>query len=242
MEVINSLTNKKIKQYTKLLQKKYRDLTGLFLVEGEHLVLEAAQVGCLKEVIMCEDYKYHFDVPTTYVTYDIIKKLSHTLTPQKVIGVCQKLVPQKLGSKVLILDDIQDPGNLGTIIRSSCAFNIDTIILSTKSVDQYNDKVIRASEGMIFKINIIRDDLLAVIKSLKENKYLIYGTKVVGGTPLNEVTPPSQYALIMGNEGSGVSNEVLKLCDEYLYIPMNKQCESLNVAIATSIILYSLNK
>ncbi len=242
MEIISSLDNKKIKNYSKLLQKKYRDLDNLFIVEGEHLVKEAYASNVLKEVIMCEDYNLNLNVPTTYVTYDVIKKLSNTLNPQKIMGICYKLKTKEIGDKVLILDDIQDPGNLGTIIRSSVAFNIDTIILSNNTVDLYNDKVIRASEGMLFKINILRDDIVNVINHLKANNYSIYGTKVDGGKDISTIKPSSKYALVMGNEGAGVKDEILNLCDEYLYIPMNSECESLNVGVATSIILYSLNK
>ena len=242
MEVISSLDNKKIKNYSKLLQKKYRDTDNLFIVEGEHLVKEAYQSKVLVEVIMCEGYDIDIDVPITYVTYEVIKKLSNTLNPQKIMGICKKIKEKEIGNKVLILDDIQDPGNLGTIIRSCVAFNIETIILSNNSVDLYNDKVIRASEGMIFKVNIIRDDLIKVINNLKDNNYVIYGTKVDGGENIDKVVVAPKYALVMGNEGAGVSTKVLELCDKYLYIPMNSNCESLNVGVATSIILYSLNK
>ncbi len=242
MEVINSLDNKKIKNYSKLLLKKYRDIDNKFIVEGEHLVKEAYESKVLEEVIMCEDYEIDFNVPITYVTYEVIKKLSNTLNPQKIMGICKKIENKDIGDKVLILDGIQDPGNLGTIIRSSVAFNINTIILSNNSVDIYNDKVLRATEGMIFKVNIIRDDIVKIINKLKEENYIIYGTKVDGGEDINNIISPSKYALVMGNEGAGVSNEVLSLCDKYLYIPMNKNCESLNVGVATSIILFSLNK
>lgn len=242
MEVISSLDNKKIKNYSKLLQKKYRDTDNLFIVEGEHLVKEAYQSKVLVEVIMCEGYDIDIDVPITYVTYEVIKKLSNTLNPQKIMGICKKIKEKEIGNKVLILDDIQDPGNLGTIIRSCVAFNIETIILSNNSVDLYNDKVIRASEGMIFKVNIIRDDIVKVINNLKDNNYVIYGTKVDGGENIDKVVVAPKYALVMGNEGAGVSTKVLDLCDKYLYIPMNSNCESLNVGVATSIILYSLNK
>ncbi len=242
MEVISSLDNKKIKNYSKLLQKKYRDTDNLFIVEGEHLVKEAYQSKVLVEVIMCEGYDIDIDVPITYVTYEVIKKLSNTLNPQKIMGICKKIKEKEIGNKVLILDDIQDPGNLGTIIRSCVAFNIETIILSNNSVDLYNDKVIRASEGMIFKVNIIRDDIIKVINNLKDNNYVIYGTKVDGGENIDKVVVAPKYALVMGNEGAGVSTKVLELCDKYLYIPMNSNCESLNVGVATSIILYSLNK
>ena len=242
MEVITSLDNKRIKNYAKLLNKKYREQEGLFLVEGEHLVIEAKNAGCLVEVIKCEDYDMDFDVSTTLVTYDVIKKLSNTLNPQKVIGVCKMLDNKDIGNKVLILEDIQDPGNLGTIIRSSVAFGVDTIVLSNNTVDMYNDKVLRSSEGMIFHIDIVKMDVSECIDRLHEEGYEIYGTKVDGGTDLRDVTAQDKYAVIMGNEGAGVSSATLDKCDKYIYIPMNTECESLNVGVATSIILYEMNK
>ena len=240
MEVITSLDNKRIKNLAKLLNKKYRDETGMFLVEGEHLVIEAKRAGSLMEVIKCEDYEMDFDVTTTIVTYDVIKKLSNTLNPQKVIGVCKKLDNKDIGNKVLILEDIQDPGNLGTIIRSSVAFGVDTIVVSNNTVDMYNDKVLRSSEGMIFHIDIVKIDVNECIDKLHSEGYEIYGTKVDGGTDLREITVGDKYAVVMGNEGAGVSEFTLDKCDKYIYIPMNSDCESLNVGVATSIILYEL--
>ena len=240
MEVITSLDNKRIKNLAKLLNKKYRDETGMFLVEGEHLVIEAKRSGSLIEVIKCEDYEMDIDVTTTIVTYDVIKKLSNTLNPQKVIGVCKKLDNKDIGNKVLILEDIQDPGNLGTIIRSSVAFGVDTIVVSTNTVDMYNDKVLRSSEGMIFHIDIVKMDVNECIDKLHAEGYEIYGTKVDGGTDLREITVGDKYAVVMGNEGAGVSEFTLDKCDKYIYIPMNSDCESLNVGVATSIILYEL--
>lgn len=242
MDVIKSLDNNRIKKYSKLLIKKFRDSEGLFLVEGEHLVAEAFKKGILVEVIQTEDCSLSYDVLTTYVTYDVLKKLSNCITPQKVIGVCKKFLPRDVKGKVLLLDDIQDPGNLGTIIRSSVAFGVDSIVLSLNSVDVYNDKVIRSSEGMIFNINIIRDDLKGVIDRLHSDEYVVYGTKVDGGKILNQIEQGDKVAFVMGNEGAGVKKEILELCDEYLYIPMDSSCESLNVGVATSIILYEFYK
>ena len=242
MEVINSLQNEKIKNLSKLLDKKYRDLEGKFLVEGKHLVEEAEKSGLLLEVIKCEEVMGDYEAPTTLVTYEVIRKLSNTVNPQRIIGVVKKLEEKELGNKVLILDDIQDPGNLGTIIRSSLAFNVDSIVLSKTSVDVYNDKVIRSSEGMIFHINIVRRDILNLIDELHDNGYKVYGTKVDGGTSVIKIDVSNKYALVMGNEGNGVKKEILDLCDEYVYIDMNSSVESLNVGVATSIILYEFNK
>ncbi len=242
MEVITSLDNKRIKNASKLLNKKYRDEESKFLIEGEHLVEEAYKAGILLEVFMCEDMDMKLDVPTTYVTYDVIKKLSNTVNPQRIVGVAKKLEEKELGNKILVLDDIQDPGNLGTIIRSSLAFGIDSIVLSPNTVDMYNDKVLRSSEGMIFHINIVRRDLFELIDKLKEDNYEILGTSVSVGMYVDKVELNNKYALIMGNEGNGVHEELLDMCDNYLYIPMNNKVESLNVAVATSIILYEFNK
>lgn len=240
MEVITSLENKKIKNLSKLLLKKYRDVEEKFLVEGEHLVLEASKKGCLLEVLQTEDYVGNYHVPVTYVTYDVIKKLSHSVTPQKVIGVVQKIQEREIGYKVLLLDQLQDPGNLGTIIRSSVAFQVDTIVLSSDCVDLYNDKVIRASEGMLFSINIIKRDLSSFIDELHRKEYFVLGTKVTDGEDIRNIELPSKVALVMGSEGSGVREEILQKCDKYVYISMSSQCESLNVGVATSILLYEM--
>ncbi len=240
MEVVTSLDNKRIKNLSKLLIKKYRDEEGKFLVEGEHLVEEAYKAGVLLEVVKCEDYIGEYDVPTTLVTYEVIKKLSNTQSPQRIIGVCKKLEEKEIGNKILVLEDLQDPGNLGTIIRSSVAFNVDTIIVSNNTVDIYNDKVLRSSEGMLFHINIIKRDVNNILDELHNNGYILYGTKVDGGTNIKEIEVSEKFAVIMGNEGAGVSDDTLDKCDKYLYIPMNNNCESLNVGVATSIILYEL--
>lgn len=240
MEVVTSLDNKRIKNLSKLLIKKYRDEEKKFLVEGEHLVEEAYKAGVLLEVVKCPDYERDFNVPTTLVSYDVIKKLSSTLKPQKVIGVCKYLEEKELGEKIVILDDLQDPGNLGTIIRSCVAFNVDTLVVSPNTVSIYNDKVLRSSEGMIFHLNIVIKDIDTLIDELHRDDYVIFGTKVDGGINIKEIDIPNKFAIIMGNEGAGVSSSILSKCDKYMYIPMNNKCESLNVGVATSIILYEL--
>lgn len=241
--VIESLENKKIKELRKLKQKKYRDKTKTYLVEGIHLVNEAYKSKDLLEIILLEDEKLDINIKTTYVTKEVLKSISELETPYSVIGVCKyKEENNDIGKKVLILDGIQDPGNLGTIIRSSLAFSVDTIILSNNTVDLYNSKVLRGAQGMHFHINIIRSDLLNELKRLKNFGYKIYGTNVSNGISIKNVKDLEKYAIIMGNEGAGMSKELENLCDENIYIDMNRTCESLNVAVATSIILYELNK
>ena len=240
--VITSLENKKIKNYLKLKNKKYRDLEKMFLIEGEHLVEEAIKSNLLIDLLVLEDSLIDYDFSYTYVSLNVMKKLSNMESCPKMIGVCKFLeTKEEFGNKVLLLDDIQDPGNLGTIIRSCLAFGIKDIVLNTNSVDLYNDKVIRSSQGMIFKMNIIRCDLISLINELKKEDYLILGTNVNDGCDVRLVDT-NKYALIMGNEGAGVKSEISDLCDKNLYITMNENCESLNVGVATSILLYELNR
>lgn len=237
-----SIDNKKIKDIKKLNIKKYRDKVNKFLIEGEHLVLEAYKTGYLEELILEEDTIFPINVNTFYVSNNIINYLSSLETPQNIMGICKKKKDETIGNRVLILEDIQDPGNLGTIIRSAVAFNIDTIILSNKCVDLYNSKVIRASQGMLFHINIIVSDLYEIIPKLKNLNYKVYGTKVTHGKDIKTIEKKSKFAIIMGNEGNGMSDEISEFCDEFIYIEMNSACESLNVGVATSIILYELDK
>ena len=236
--MIDSLDNKKIKELTSLKIKKYRDQYGLFLVEGKHLVDEAKKSGLLEEVILLDD-EYDFD-KKLIVSEKVMKKLSFQDSLPSIMGVCKIKDNKLIGSKYLLLDGIQDPGNLGTIIRSSLAFGVDTIVLSKDSVDLYNDKVIRSTQGMIFHINIIRCDLEDVINKIKGDIKII-GTSLGDSTPLRSIDKLERYALIVGNEGNGVKKEILDLCDDIVRIDMNKDVESLNVGVATSIILYEMS-
>lgn len=239
--VITSLTNDKVKYLTKLNNKKFREEENKFLIDGYHLVEEAYKLGLLESVIVLEE-DLSFNVENIIVTKDIMKKISCLDTPPNIMGVCSMLKESISGNKFLILDGIQDPGNLGTIIRTSVAFNIDTILLSKDCVDIYNPKVIRSTQGMIFNINFKRCDLEEEINKLKDKNIPIYTTNVHNGIDIRNIDNKDKYALIMGNEGNGVSDNISSLADQNIYIKMNSKVESLNVAVATSILLYELNK
>jgi len=236
----SSVNNQKIKDLKRLSLKKYRDKENLFLIEGDHLVKEAYKNGYLKELLIKEDLNYELDVQTNYISESVLNYLTSLPSPTGIIGVCEKKENVLKEGKILILDGVQDPGNLGTIIRSSVAFNIDSIVINDKCADPYSDKVIRSSQGMIFRANIIKDDLENIILKLK-NSHKIFGTKVTGGKSLKSIAKFKKFAIIVGNEGAGVSENLLNLCDENIYIEMNNACESLNVGVATSIILYELS-
>lgn len=237
-----SINNEYIKNIKKLNEKKYRDKNYLYLIEGEHLIEEAYKSNALESVLIKEGYDIDIDIKKDYISDSVLKYISNLDNPTNFIGVCKKKESKISGNKIVILDNIQDPGNLGTIIRSCVAFNVDTLILSTNSVDLYNSKVIRATQGMIFKLNVVIADIEDEINNLKNNNYKIIGTKVNGGKSLKDFDKYEKFVIIMGNEGAGVSNSMLDLCDEYLYIDMNEACESLNVGVATSIILYEMGK
>lgn len=232
--MIESVNNERIKKYAKLNNKKFRDETGLFIVEGEHLVSEARNAGILVEAFSLDGSI------GTKVTESVMKKLSSLKSVPKQIGIAEKGVSDDIYGNVLVLDGIQDPGNLGTIIRSAVAFNIDTIIASSDTVDVYNTKTLRSSEGMFFHINYVVGDLEEIIAKL--NDYLILTTDVNAGEDIRNLKLTQKYALIVGNEGNGVRENIATLANKSIYIPMNNMCESLNVAIATSIILYELTQ
>lgn len=240
--VYTSIENKKIKELKKLNTKKYRDQSNTFLIEGEHLVLEAYKKGLLVELLLEENTRLDIDIKTSYLSRQVVKYISELDNPSNIMGICKKTKEKEIGNKILILDDIQDPGNFGTIIRSAVAFNIDTIVVSNNTVDLYNSKVIRASQGMIFNINIIKKELNEFVSNIKKDGYEIYVTKVNGGKSLKTIEKMKKFAIIMGNEGAGVCENLMNQADQYLYIDMNNNCESLNVAVATSIILYELDK
>lgn len=237
MKKIESINNEHIKALYKLKTKKNRDESQMFLVDGYHLVKEAQQY--LKEVLIVDEKDAISGVENILVTMEIIKKLSSTETPQPIIGVCHYFKEEiEAVNRVLLLDNLQDPGNVGTLIRSALGFNMDLIVLSNDSVDIYNDKVIRASQGAIFKIKIIRKDICEMIEILKDKGIKVWGTSLKNGKALNDFEKVNKYALVLGNEGNGVKEAILNKCDKCIFVEMEKKLESLNVGIAGSIIMH----
>ncbi len=230
--LITSVDNPRIKELCKLKTSKGRKKEGKFLVEGAHLVNEARKCGCLLEAYSLTEKEGYITI-----TDNVMRKLSQTDTVVPEIGLCRIVKKEELADRILILDGVQDPGNMGALMRSAKAFGFDTIVLGEGSCDIYNDKAIRSSQGAIFKLSFIQADLLEYIPALKG--YTIYGTNVVNGIILAEAIASDKLALILGNEGNGVRKEVQALADKNLYIPMHNT-ESLNVSVAGSIIMYSL--
>ena len=244
MDKITSLQNNKIKEVAKLKEKKYREDSNLYLVEGYHLVKEALHHKKLKEVYIEDsetiDESLYKGVKIYIVTKEIIKKLSSVVTAQGIIGVVEKsnkVIDSDL-KKLLVLDNIQDPGNLGTIIRTAAALGLDALVLTDDTVDVYNDKVIRATQGALFKIPIIVMPKEKIVTFLKDNEYDIVVSSLNAKQELSDIIPSQTFAIVVGNEGNGVSKLFLDSATTSVIIPMHNEVESLNVAVAASILMY----
>ena len=239
--MIESKENKKIKYIRHLRENKFMKEEKKFVVEGDHLVKQAKLSGVLLETY--STYERYYGVLNNVVSKNVMDYISTLPSSTDVIGVC-KFIDNKeeLGKRIIILDNVQDPGNIGTIIRSAKAFNVDTVVLGKGTVKKYNEKVIRASQGMLFKVNVIEEDLKTFIPRLKNDGYLVYGTDVIGGNDVKKVNLEGKVALVLGNEGNGVSQDIKELVNDNLYIKINDDCESLNVAVAASILMYEMAK
>lgn len=238
--LITSKDNGRIKEIRKILNKKYSLEKGLFIIEGENLVEEAIKNNLLKELYVLEGYECKYDFQYYEVTHEVMKSISDLKSTPRLLGVAKIKKEEKIGKKIIILDDIQDPGNAGTIIRNAVAFGIDTVVFSKSSVSVYNEKTLRSTGGMIFNINIIIDDLEHVISQIKDNNIKVIGTSLNTSKSLETLEKMDNFAIIFGNEGNGVSEDILSLCDEVIKINMNSKCESLNVAVSSGIVLYNL--
>lgn len=228
---ITSINNEKVKYWSSLKIKKFRDEEEIFIIEGEHLVNIALEKNLVIDLITMNPNKY----PEAYiVTSEIMKKISSQVSPSDVCATVKYLKSTLTDTNAIVLDALQDPGNLGTIIRSAVAFGFDNIILGKNTVDIYNEKVVRSTEGMIFDINIMKIDLVNNLTALKDMGYTIVGASLNATNSIKDVKN-KKIALIIGNEGAGM-NEFIK-CDYYVKIKMNERCESLNAGVSASILM-----
>lgn len=246
---ITAINNDTVKACVKLQKKKHRDETGLFLLEGYKSVYEAVQSGVkLKTVFILKEKvsKYSF-INTDIIETNsaVLKKISTTDTAPEVVGIAyqpeQNLESLKTAKKVVLLENIADVGNLGTVIRSAVAFNIDAIILYGQSVDIYNPKCVRSTVGNLWKINILQ------IPTLSELKPYFNDFERVATLPKNDNTvmfndwKPAEKTLIMfGSEADGLSDELIKYSNKGLTIEMSEKVESLNLGVSASIIMHKL--
>ena len=241
MERIVSAQNERIRKLTKLHQKKDRDASGLFLVEGEHLIQEALKAGLVQEIFYDEDCPFPF-AHTTCVSTPVLAKLSGNVSAARWIAVCrQPDLDCRQPQRVLMLDGVQDPGNLGTLIRTAVSFGFDEVLCSPECADFYNDKTIRSTQGALFHLPVRRLDLAAAARQLQAEGFTVAATSLQESRTMDTVPASAKIALVLGNEGQGVSKEMLAAADTCVRIEMNG-FESLNVAVAGGILMYHFRK
>jgi TrmH family RNA methyltransferase len=237
METITSLQNARIKKWALLHKKKYRDETGLFLVEGEHLISEALAAGCAEAILFDEECPFAHE-HLFRVTPAIMQKLSANVSDVHLIAVCRQLShAMEAPKRLALLDGVQDPGNLGTIIRTAVSFSFDGVILSKDCADLYNEKTIRSTQGALFHIPVQRENLKEIIPALQKEGMQVCATALDSSVPLQSFEDCEKMAFVFGNEGQGVTPEVQKLSDRRVRIEMDG-FESLNVAVAAGIVMY----
>jgi len=236
---IASKTNHHVVEAAKLKMAKYQKESGLFLVEGFHLLDMAVEHKALKAVFTNKEIP-NLDVDQYLVSDEIIDKLSATKSPQGVVAVCKMKKPHSIvTNKVLFLDDISDPGNLGTILRTALAFGYLDVIISSQSVSPYNDRAINASQGALLALNIVVGGI-EILKNLQKKGYQVVATSLRDSKSLLEESFATKHIVVLGNESRGINDEILNVADKKVKIAI-KGIESLNVAVAAGIVLYEIN-
>lgn len=235
---ITSAANPLIKELTKLKQTRTAKEANKIIIEGEDLIDFAHQNGLLDMVICLED-KYDYDVETILVPKFILEKLSSNKSIPDIIGVAHlDLTKKVLGNKLVYLDGVQDPGNVGTIIRTALAFSYDGVIFSSDSASIYNEKTIQSTKGAMFSIPLITGINL---KDLKDEGYQILVSALRNSIPYEEVNLSKKFVIVLGNEGQGVKEENQALASHIIKIDMDN-IDSLNVAIAGGILMNHYKK
>lgn len=259
--LIKSKDNQKIKLVRSLDNKKVRDLQGLYVIENIKLIEEALKENIIFQfVFLSESLANKTDVEKLIKAFNekkieyhliennLFKEVSNTVNSQGIIGIAKKPKNDieaiiKKNNFIVFCDKLQDPGNLGTIIRTADAFGPCAVVLSPSCVDAYNDKTVRACAGAIFRVPIVEiENSLGFIKDLKGQEFSIISTVVNSDKSFDDINNPKKICLIIGNEGNGVSNELKEASDECITIKMTGQTESLNASIAAAISIYEIRK
>ena len=233
---ILSKNNQKIKDACALKMKKVRQEKGLFLMEGIKNLDMALKFGVVKQIFTSIGLpKLNQNIECYKVNDEVLRKLANSENPEGVVFVCEQLKPRKDKSeyhKIVYLDQINDPGNLGTILRTAVAFNYDAVILSKSSVDIYNEKVVAASKGALFLVDAFYDEI-----DEYANGRVVIASALEDAVPLSKCEKPKDFVLVLGNESHGVSKEILSKANQIVKIEMNDNIDSLNVAVAAGILM-----
>lgn len=254
MQGITSKDNEFVKHIRKLKDKKYRDISNEYVIEGIKLVAEAIQEkATIKQIVLCDDCEKNAAIPKDlmyeiakyeciYVTEKVFNYLSEVQTPQGILAVIEKNGQAKeidyTQDIIVALDDVQDPGNLGTILRTVDSIGLTQILVSKGTADCFNPKVVRSTMGAIFRVKIVEcEDLKQTLKEMKRHKFKIVASSLQTENTIYDISYDKKVILI-GNEANGVRKEIQDLADEKIKIPMLGKTESLNASVATGIILY----
>ncbi|EJT6163920.1 RNA methyltransferase [Clostridium perfringens] len=246
---IESKNNNLFKEIKKLKEKKHRIKSNKYLIEGLRFVEEAIKSKVsIDSIIFTESFKeknpdlflkINENIKLIQMNEALLKQLCSTENPQGIVGVINMQNKElKSGELVILVDKVQDPGNMGTIIRTAHAAGAAGIVMTKGTVDIYNDKTLRSTMGSIFYIPIVEDDSLNFVKSLKKEGYKLVVSSLQGKNNFFEENLQGKVMIAVGNEGNGVSDEVYDIADIKVKIPMPGEAESLNVAVATSIMIY----
>ena len=251
--LITSKDNENIKHIRKLKDKKYRDEFNEYIVEGVKLIKEAMMENSkIKTIVVCdscnntellgEDLLYDIaKYNCLYVDDRVFASITDVQKPQGILAVVEKKNKAEidyLEDVIIALDDVQDPGNIGTILRSIDSAGLKQVILSKRSADVYNPKVVRSTMGAIFRVNIVEtDDLIKTLKEIKKHKFQIVSSALDTKDLIYDMDY-NKKVIVIGNESNGVSKEVQKMSDVRIKIPMLGKTESLNAAVATSITVH----
>lgn len=254
MQVISSKENELIKHIKKLKDKKERDISNEYIIEGVKLIQEAIQEKAkIKQIIICEECEKAEAIPKEimyeiaryeciYITKKLYNYLTEVKTPQGILAVIEKESNEKnidyTQEIIVALDGIQDPGNLGTILRTVDSIGLTQILVSKDTADSYNPKVVRSTMGAIFRVKIIEcEDLEETLKEIKKHKFEIVVTSLQTKNSIYDIDY-NKKVIVIGNEANGVQEKIQQLADKKVKIPMLGKTESLNASVATGIILY----
>ncbi len=254
MQVITSKDNELIKDIRKLKDKKFRNLTNKYIVEGIKIIEEAIEANAnIDTIVVCEDCVKNGEIEAkllyeiakyncVYVTEKIYNLITDTTTPQGILAVIKKDENEKnidfSQDLIVVLDGIQDPGNLGTILRTVDSVGLTQIIVSKNTADAFSPKVVRSTMGAIFRVNIIEsENLVQTLKEIKKHKFKLLSTSLETDNNFYDINL-NKNAIVIGNEANGVSKDVLEVADNLVKIPMLGKTESLNASVATGVILY----
>lgn len=254
MQVITSKDNEIVKQIKKLKEKKYRDEAGMYVIEGIKMLEEAINENAsIEKIVICEDCSDSGIIPQKlmytiakydciYVSKKVFEMLTDVVAPQGILAVIRKPAKdEKIDYNtdlILALDGIQDPGNLGTILRTADSVNLKQIIVTKNTADCFNPKVVRSTMGAILRIKVIEtDSLVRTLKEAKKNKFKVVATSLDTENSIYDIDY-NKKVIVIGNEANGVTREVQEMADNKVKIPMLGKTESLNASVATGIMLY----